>query len=503
MNPEAELTGARSKSYPRGSAPWYRRWTVLLLLALLGSMMGCMALWFVIAEWSEAAFDRYYEEKRAQGYALTRTDFGLRNWEDWHKRRAATPGVRCAALRLCQYGARVAELEPWDAKPYDSERAEKLHACPWDVETLEEQRAEYANQKYAGQLTAETDPARRRRALQDIRNCMIAGHWRRLLAIDCPLSREPAEYDEHPQLVMWYADRNVFNCLLTQYIREGDAEGAISLWEFLYLRSSVPVAVHWTGEARLRWELGQLNFAIRSGLFKEEHLLRMLRAPYISAEELRERRVYLIQRDIAEMKTDADLMRHYRVPWPDINRRDWTTLSPREKFEVIAIQLFPPKASMLFLRNKMRHEEEYMHQIEARRGTSHLDEILYRTDEWEGNWYEISVTDDELFTTVNKLRAADIATHNLHYAVLGFGLHRARTGRIPQKLEEFITPEIQSKLIQTRYLNLTYTIDATSGAAKIECKFDEEKLPPGTIWPAMETGIEVYDPSDAALNFPL
>ncbi|HSI83585.1 MAG TPA: hypothetical protein VK970_07360 [Candidatus Methylacidiphilales bacterium] len=487
---------------PRARAPWYRRWQVLLLSPVV-ALLGTVALWFVTGELSEWAFDAFVKEKRSQGYAITVEDFYQRARDDWHARRASTPGLQTAAVRLCQYGARVAELQPWEPREYIVELEDLRGVYPRNGSPIREQAAAIIILTNGDILNIPQDPVQEAKPWLDIHHCYVAGHWRRLLAMDCPIER-PHESCVYPGLLTLHTNMTVYHCLIARYLRAGDVERAVSLWEFIFRKSAASPPVHWRGGCTLSIDAELLNFAMRSGLLKEEHIRRILRASFLTIEDLRTRRVWLIREDIAGMTQHGEQFREYSLPWPHFNNMGWESLEWPKSGELFALQMLPGKAFLLFHRNKMRHEEAYLRQIEAQAGTSRLDEIPPNTKEYQGDEYWPRHIQDDLAQNVNEMWAVDAALHNERYAILGFGLYRARTGRIPQKLEDFIIPEIQAKLIEMRYLELKYKIDSNTGDVRISCSYDwPGPLPPMMSMRNSDPDMVVYSPADKPLGFPL
>ncbi|HSI83705.1 MAG TPA: hypothetical protein VK970_07970 [Candidatus Methylacidiphilales bacterium] len=540
MSPGSSTPGSVAASAAAEPAPksvaWFRRWEVLLaitLLCLIGALTGG---WFASAPLSKWAFKTYLEKKIAEGYPSDEAAFVREQREAWLAWREASPKLRHATVRLALYGAKIAELEfspGWFCGaprrgetdddvlskmlsqqsqvafnfPADGNALSVIH----DDENITAQADFYAAafdiREWMAEINCYPDDWKEKvlptlshaglmESLPGIQNRYLANRWRNLLGIDYLGGSLPEGSHMLFQSNICYLLRGI-------WLMQGNADKALDAWEHIYRKGPIltPRRVN---------DVYLLNFAIRSGLFRERHLTRLMDAPYTRADDLRDENAHHFRQWISMMspvflKKRKPGRTSYQIP-------DFAGLKvllpwyePKKASDPTLLKVFPSNVSFLVYRAECMYREDFIIRSEALRGTSqwagHKD---FKYDFWLGKLMRNTKSINSISINIS---CQELAPCNMFQAVLGFGLYRARTGKVPQRLEDFITPDIASRMIQVPSAALRYTIDAR-GVARLAYVLDAT-VPKHLDFLSERggfntpEGIIVYNPADTPLEFPL
>ncbi|MEZ0295467.1 MAG: hypothetical protein ACAI35_03325, partial [Candidatus Methylacidiphilales bacterium] len=526
----------------RGWLAWMGRWEIMVpLLALIVPALAVGGWWMfgVASVWS---YNAYMAKKRAQGFVFTFEGLRELDRRDWRAARDASPVLRSAVNRLSVYGAHVARMRPetgksmqfrkpqeegswaditsWKsglsgtyAQPSLNEQVkilllfEKVNPLPAMQVTCNRpdngnMSGFYARFITLGHKKRGGNPSQREQVAECSRTWRdrMQGEHDRLMAqyLRYALFLEGNFNQRTMEMLSW--SLHVHRCGL---ILLGRADSVAASWEDTYGVTPGINAGSIDTDDLLKEEMYLMAFAVRSGLLKEEHLRRLQTVPFPGAENFRDiAHRHLLAWPVmnsARLRTARSPYRFYRVP----NVRGLRVLSPFYTYsgglEWNALkEVLPRQAELMKTRALLEEEEKMNARLEAQRGTQDWPEV---PDPHRVFWLSPYYSSDTHYYWDMQLE--NICAANLIQGILAFGLYRAQQGKLPATLQDFMTPEVQARLVRMPYAALTYEVDA-EGAAKLKYEVDNSTAPAHYGMQYIPSAvITLYAPEDTMLQFPL
>jgi hypothetical protein len=277
------------------------------------------------------------------------------------------------------------------------------------------------------------------------------------------------------------------------FILRGEADNATESWEAGFRR---PFGV--MAEATEK-DVKMLTFCIRSGLFKEPHLLRLQAAAVTpTADDYRDAFLRIVRFHVSKLGEVSPERRTYGTP--DINGLQ--VLNPWAKqypWGPTLLSLLPRKAGLLADVAELKMREAYGRDLEALRGTQEWADFQdYPANPLLGRTLGNRPAEDGWHM------GRDIVAANVLRAVMAFGIYENRTGRIPTRLEDFMDAQAEAAIIHIPHMQMEYTVDP-SGIARIAYAFE----PSSPLRLRQYSGkylvrdIVVHHPSDRPFSFPI
>ncbi|HSI82753.1 MAG TPA: hypothetical protein VK970_03155 [Candidatus Methylacidiphilales bacterium] len=509
-------------------APWYRRWEIMVPLAFVIVLLAPVGAWYGVGALAEWSFDRFLARLNSQGYTTDRNPYYLQQSREWLAARDADPLLSHAPVRLALYGARIASLNPTTRNlerlpGYESARYSLTSvelASPISIDTIDELSQQLLDQMEARTAMMETVhqpdegeedtladvdrlllqedvpgtglvlalwPAR----LPGVHGLYRAARWRYILGIDAEFPLEPDNLQQQFESKSGFA-RAIDSMYLAHsyvYYLRGQPYKIITLWQDLYRRPA-----HYRS---LTVNVALLSYCIRSGLFRLEQLQQLWDGPFPNADDLRDQESARLRAFLATLARYKSTCEGYGHPNMDGLQLLTDSKYKPQRDDPTLLDLLPKKTRLMAVRARALQRLDYLERLEAGRGTTQWPDFRDTRQDLMSGKYLGNIALREVSPIAGD---ACVRYINLQHALLGFALYRARTGRLPERAEDFMTPEVKARIIQCPYMQLAYQVSPT-GVIKIGWAYTA--FHPYEARHFVPVEVVAYHPGDKPVRFPV